>query len=78
MQQQKDVIFTATEDVDALYDAYEKDIAIVSFHFERPTAFAYIREARMTMIMYISQVIPRGIISLLGSNIRYSLQRSVG
>ena len=29
--------------MDATYDAYEKDIAVVSFHFERPTAFAYIR-----------------------------------
>ena len=43
LQQQNSVVFTATQDVDATYDAYEKDIAVVSFHFERPTAFAYIR-----------------------------------
>ena len=41
--QQNDVVFTATEDVDAIYDAYERDIAVVSFHFERPTIFAYVR-----------------------------------
>ena len=37
------MVFTATEEVDATYDAYEKDIAVVSFHFERPTVFAYVR-----------------------------------
>ena len=93
MQQQDSVVFTATNDVDATYDAYERDIAVVSFHFERPTAFAYVRlvvllfkalikitlcwllldlhklqktkkfhflpyrEARMTTISFISQVI---------------------
>ena len=43
LPQQNDVVFTATEEVDATYDAFERDIALVSFHFERPTVFAYVR-----------------------------------
>ena len=36
-------IFTATNDVTETYDAYERDIAIVSFYFKLPTAFEYTR-----------------------------------
>ena len=36
-------IFTATNNVDETYDAYERDIAIVSFYFKLPTAFEYTR-----------------------------------
>ena len=44
MQQQKSAIFTATNEIDATYDAYEKDIAIVSFYFEEdPAIFEYSR-----------------------------------
>ena len=43
MQQRNSAVFTATNKVDDTYDAYERDIAIVSFYFEYPTAFEYIR-----------------------------------
>jgi hypothetical protein len=36
-------VFTATTDISATYDAYEKDIARVSFYFEESTAFEYTR-----------------------------------
>jgi hypothetical protein len=36
-------VFRATTDISATYDAYEKDIASVSFYFEESTAFEYIR-----------------------------------
>ena len=41
--QQSSAIFTATKNVQETYDAYEKDIAIVSFYFKQPTAFEYTR-----------------------------------
>ena len=43
MQQRNSAVFTATNKLDDTYDAYERDIAIVSFYFEYPTAFEYIR-----------------------------------
>ena len=51
LPQQNDVVFTATEEVDATYDAYERDIAVVSFHFERPTVFAYVRSVMSSVIL---------------------------
>ena len=41
--QKASAIFTATKNVDETYDAYERDIAIVSFYFKQPTAFEYTR-----------------------------------
>ena len=41
---------------DELYDAYEKDIAAVTFFFESNTAFQFERRNRMTLIDFISQV----------------------
>ena len=38
------------------YDAYSKDIAMVTIFFENPTVFEYTREVRMTTIQYISQM----------------------
>ena len=43
IQQRNSAVFTATNRVDDTYDAYERDIAIVSFYFEYPTTFEYIR-----------------------------------
>ena len=44
LQQRESAIFTATNDIDATYDAYEKDIAVVTFYFEEePAIFEYIR-----------------------------------
>ena len=36
-------IFTASRRVDQKYDAYKKDIAIVSFYFNHPSVFEYTR-----------------------------------
>ena len=43
-QQRSSAVFTATYDVEGTYDAYEKDIAIVSFFFEYPTVFEFTRQ----------------------------------
>ena len=45
-------IFTATNNVDETYDAYERDIAIVSFYFKLPTAFEYTRYTSEALICY--------------------------
>ena len=43
-QQRAAALLTVANDVDETYDAYEKDIAIVSFSFdEEPAIFEYIR-----------------------------------
>ena len=36
-------VFTATRGTEDTYDAYERDIAIVSFYFKKPTVFEYTR-----------------------------------
>ena len=38
------------------YDAYDKDIAMVTFFFETNTVFEFSRDMRMTMVGYISQM----------------------
>ena len=44
LQQRESAIFTVANDINATYDAYEKDIAIVSFYFdEKPALFEYTR-----------------------------------
>lgn len=43
-QQRESALFTVANDIEATYDAYEKDIAIVTFFFEqKPAIFEYIR-----------------------------------
>ena len=49
-------LFTATNRDDQEYDAYEKDIATVTFFFESSNAFEYLRQSKTTWIDYISQV----------------------
>ena len=49
-------VFTAKNEESSSYDAYEKDIAMVTFFFESTTAFEYSRDERMTLIQYISQI----------------------
>ena len=49
-------VFQATNTKSPKYDAYEKDIAMVTFFFESSTVFEYAREDRMTLIQFISQV----------------------
>ena len=50
------VVFSASLENNSKYDAYEKDIAMVTFFLETPTLFEYTREERMTLIQYISQI----------------------
>ena len=50
------IVFSASLENNSKYDAYEKDIAMVTFFFETPTIFEYTREERMTLIQYISQI----------------------
>ena len=49
-------IFPAANDKAATYDAYERDIAMVSFYFESPTVLEYLKEPKMTLLQFISQV----------------------
>ena len=49
-------VFPASLEKNPKYDAYEKDIAMVTFYFETSTVFEYTREERMTLIQYISQM----------------------
>ena len=49
-------VFPASLEKNPKYDAYEKDIAMVTFFFESSTVFEYTREERMTLIQYISQM----------------------
>ena len=49
-------VFPASLEKNPKYDAYEKDIAMVTFFFAPSTVFEYKREERMTMIQYISQM----------------------
>ena len=38
------------------YDAYHDDIAVATFYFDSPTSSHYMRDARMTVIDFISQL----------------------
>ena len=49
-------LFPATNNQDMSYDAYEKDIATVTFFFESSNSFEFLRQSKTTMINYISQV----------------------
>ena len=49
-------IFPAANKKAPTYDAYEKDIAVVTFFFESPTVFEYLKESRMTLLQFISQM----------------------
>ena len=41
--QEDSALFTASIDMEETYDAFERDIALVSFYFKNPTVFEYIR-----------------------------------
>ena len=43
LQQRNSALLGDTDKLDDTYDAYEKDIAVVSFYFEKPTVFEYAR-----------------------------------
>ena len=49
-------LFTVANNEEKDYDAYEKDIATVTFFFESSNAFEFLRQSKTTMIDYISQV----------------------
>ena len=42
-QQKSSVVFRGVHDPDETYDAYEKDITVVSFYFKEPRVFEYAR-----------------------------------
>ena len=41
--QEDSALFTASINMEETYDAFERDIALVSFYFKNPTVFEYIR-----------------------------------
>ena len=47
---------SAIENSNQGYDAYDKDIAMVTFFFESSNSFEFIRQSKTTLIDYISQV----------------------
>ena len=51
-----DTIFKKTNAKYPNYNAYEKDIALVTFFFESSTAFEFVRQPRMTTTDFISQL----------------------
>jgi len=54
-----DEIFAYRHQTD--YDAYAKDIGLVSFYFENPTVFQYKRQSRMNGVGFLSQVHTTGL-----------------
>ena len=50
------IVFTVQNERYAEYDAYEKDMATVTFFYDSATAFVYERKASMTWVGFISQV----------------------
>ena len=45
----KSAVFSASYNLADTYDAYERDIALVSFYFEQSTVFEYARFERGTI-----------------------------
>jgi hypothetical protein len=41
---------------DQVYDAYDRDVAVVRFFFESPTVFQFVRQPSMTWVAFLSQV----------------------
>ena len=50
------LLFQSANGDDPTYDAFEKDIAIVNFYFERENVLQFRRLLRMTLIDYIAQL----------------------
>lgn len=51
-----DTVFSKAHKFDETYDAYNKDIAWVTFFFETSTAFQFHRQPRMSLVDYLSSV----------------------
>ena len=49
-------VFSTMREQRPMYDAYDKDIAMVTFFFESTTAYEYVRESRMTYVDFVSQI----------------------
>ena len=49
-------IFTAANEKEPIYNAYDKDIAMVTFFFETGTVVEYIREQKLQDIQFMAQV----------------------
>ena len=52
----KNIVFEAVHNVDDVYDAYEKDIAQVTFYFESSSAFEFVRQPRMNFGDFVGQI----------------------
>ena len=51
--QLESTVFSASYDLADTYDAYERDIAVVSFYFEQSTVFEYARFVIDKLITHI-------------------------
>ena len=49
-------LFSLTNDQKQGYDAYEKDIAIVTFFFESSDSFEFLKQSKTSVIEFISQI----------------------
>ena len=49
-------VFSATNEKYPTYDAYDSDIAMVTFFFDKSEYPEYGKEERMTLIQFISQI----------------------
>ena len=51
-----DVVFSVSTAASPEYDAFERDIAVVTFYFESAEIFEFSRDARLTWVGFISQI----------------------
>ena len=49
-------LFSLTNDQNQEYDAYEKDIAMVTFFFESSDSFEFLKQSKISIIEFISQI----------------------
>ena len=47
-------VFSASYDADEKYDAYQRDIALVTFYFETNTVFEFSRQVETKLLPYQS------------------------
>ena len=62
-------VFPAANKRAPTYDAYEKDIATVTFYFESPTLFEYLKEQRMTLLEFATTLNETEIVEFLSKRL---------
>jgi hypothetical protein len=50
------LVFKSQAEANPTYNAYDKDIAMVNFYFDKSSILQFTRQERMTMLDYISQM----------------------